>query len=101
MADNQDVEMASPPNPMEPTESLKRPPPDVATTESAHPPQPILPGDSTMTRAEKYERQGGVRLNGDADDFEALPSKRVKLEDTNSGGDARDRRNGEAPIKAE
>jgi len=101
MADNQDIKMASTPNPMEPMESLKRPSPDVATTEAAHPPQPILPGDSTMTRAEKFERQGDVKVNGHADEFEASPSKRVKLENTNSGGDARDRRNGEAPIKAE
>lgn len=59
-------------NPLDPEKPLKRPA-SGEQLEEAHPPQPILPGDSAMTKAEKVERNG-------ADEFEGPSAKRVKRE---------------------
>lgn len=93
-----------PPNPLDPAQELQKPPPGVVTTEPTHPPQPILPGDSAVTRAEKVERHGHPDASpGTANgDFQESPAKRIKLE-TNGSSEVRsdERKKGVAPIKPE
>lgn len=73
---------AIPPNPVDESAALGPPPSGTVTTDPAHPPQPPLPGDSAMTKAEKVERHGlpepaSPRHGGE---FESSPAKRIKLE---------------------
>jgi len=104
------------PNPLEPTQLLKRPL-QGEQLEEAHPPQPIFPEDSAVTKAEKIERNGNsedraptskrIRL-----DAEPKPIANVKVEESASNGnkteagsesktDSRDKIRGIAMIKAE
>ncbi|QSZ29573.1 hypothetical protein DSL72_004089 [Monilinia vaccinii-corymbosi] len=79
------------PDPVQPSQSLKRPL-DGERLEEAHPPQPILPEDSAITKAEKVERGGEPS------------AKRVKTEEKDHkalAADSRERVKGIAPIKAE
>ncbi|KAF7961073.1 hypothetical protein EAE96_000740 [Botrytis aclada] len=88
------------PNPVDPSQSLKRPL-DGEKLEEAHPPQPILPEDSAVTKAEKVERNG---TNGDSVDNGEPSAKRAKIEEQNvkpTATDSRDRIRGIAPVKAE
>ncbi|RAL67904.1 hypothetical protein DID88_008629 [Monilinia fructigena] len=90
------------PNPVEPSQSLKRPL-DGEQLEGAHPPQPILPEDSSITKAEKLERNGP---NVDSVSNGEPSAKRVKTEDqdqktTATDSASRERVRGIAPIKAE
>lgn len=94
-------------NPLNPEKPLKRPTPGERLDE-AHTPQPILPGDSAMIKAEKAERNG-------ADEFEEPSAKRVKREhedastpiiksedhDVTPKTDSRDKVRGIAKIKSE
>lgn len=79
----------------------------------AHPPQPILPTDSAVTKAEQIERNGADAETGEP------ASKRVKLQAPEASadhgepaakkaklahpekGDARDQAKGIAAVKAE
>ncbi|KAJ9646335.1 tRNA-dihydrouridine synthase 3 [Coniosporium tulheliwenetii] len=100
-------------NPLEPSSPLKQPPPDVKSTEGAHPAQPILPGDSATTKAEKVERHGYPVTDATVGDFIDSPAKRTKLSHDNSdpsdtrslnassAPSASERRRGVAPIKSE
>ena len=88
------------PNPVEPSQSLKRPL-DGEQLEEAHPPQPILPEDSAVTKAEKVERNGA---NGSSVSNGEPAAKRVKVQEQDQKStptDSRDRVKGVAPIKAE
>ncbi len=60
------------PNPLEPTQSLKRPL-EGEQLEEAHLPRPVLPEDSAVTKAEKIERNG---VNGRGEPA----AKKVKVE---------------------
>ncbi|ESZ92157.1 hypothetical protein SBOR_7452 [Sclerotinia borealis F-4128] len=87
-------------NPVEPSQSLKRPL-DGEQLEEAHPPQPILPEDSAITKAEKVERNGA---NGDSANNGEPAAKRVRTEEQDhkpTTTDSRDRVRGIASIKAE
>lgn len=86
-------------NPLDPTEPLQRPPPHVVSDE-AHPPQPLFPEDSAVTKAEKLERNGP---GTDAlNDYAEPPAKRVRLEASLDGSVAPSaRQKGVAPIKSE
>jgi tRNA-dihydrouridine synthase 3 len=86
-------------NPLEPSQSLKRPHPD-GLIEESNPAQPPLPGnESATTRAERVER------HGQAEDGTDLPAeKKLKLdtvEDTSLPATESERRKGTAPIKKE
>lgn len=70
--------VSTPVNPLEPSSLLKEPPPE-PLREEAHPPQPPLPEDSAVTKAEKYERHG-LEAEPSTDDLDNPPSKRVKLD---------------------
>ncbi|KAI9714572.1 MAG: hypothetical protein M1812_006377 [Candelaria pacifica] len=70
---------STPVNPLDPSNSLKEPPPELLR-EEAHPPQPPLLEDSAVTKAEKYERHGLID-DTSFDNLENPPSKRVKLDD--------------------
>lgn len=93
-------------NPLEPSSSLKRPLDDVVNKPL---PQPILPEDSAVTKAEKVERSGQVAVNGSQHDITDLAEpaiKRVKLENGEAHAatpriDARDKVKGVALIKEE
>lgn len=87
-------------NPLDPSELLQRPPLNVVT-EPAHNPQPVYPEDSSVTIAEKLERNGP---GADTTD-ESLepPAKRARL-DTNEDQPATtppERRKGVAAVKPE
>lgn len=66
-------------NPLSDAQSPLHRPDAGETTEPAHPQQEVLPGDSATTRAEKTERHGSPRPDGDE-----RPPKRVKLEQDNA-----------------
>lgn len=88
------------PNPVEPSQSLKRPL-DGEQLEEAHPPQSILPEDSAVTKAEKVERNG---TNADFVSNGEPAAKRVRTEEQDNkpiATDSRERVRGIAPIKAE
>lgn len=70
-------------NPLQPGEPLKVPPEPVVSTEPGHAPQPILPGDSATTRAEKVERHGETVLNGTSEHVDAPSPKRRRIDGTN------------------
>ena len=62
-------------DPFDPSQPLDLPNPDLATTNPAHPPQPIYDDtDSGMSKAEKVERHG----------IYSVPSEHEKLEEENS-----------------
>ena len=92
---------ASWPNPLEPTTALIPEPVRGESDSLIHPQAEVAPEDSTVTKAEKFERHAA------ADDFEASSAKRVKLDigDDHDGSNAtatrRERQKGVAPIKAE
>jgi tRNA-dihydrouridine synthase 3 len=94
--------MADDPNPVDGSQSLKRPL-EGEQTEEAHPPQPILAEDSAVTKAEKVERHGAVEGSEET----AEPSaKRTKLEEsgaveTDNASGVPARVKGVARIKAE
>jgi len=67
------------PNPLVPAQSLKRPL-EEEQLEEAHPPQPILPEDSAVTKAEKIERNG---VNG----HEEPAAKKVRFTQTEEVAD--------------
>ncbi len=69
-------------NPLEPEVSLKRPL-EGEQTEEAHPPQPIFPEDSAITKAEKMERNG-VKAEDDSSDLGEAAAKKAKTEDHES-----------------
>ncbi|TVY49802.1 tRNA-dihydrouridine(47) synthase [NAD(P)(+)] [Lachnellula occidentalis] len=97
------------PNPLAPEQSLKRPL-EGQQLEEAHPPQPIFPQDSAVTKAEKIERNG---VNADTveaaeapitSEVSEPPSKRVKVEERTAEAptvDARDKVKGIALVKPE
>jgi tRNA-dihydrouridine synthase 3 len=95
------------PNPLAPEQSLKRPF-EGEQLEEAHPPQPIFPEDSAVTKAEKIERNG---VNGHTAEAPAAveasgepPSKRVKVEEQKEDApkvDTRDKVKGIALVKPE
>ncbi|KUJ24249.1 tRNA-dihydrouridine(47) synthase [NAD(P)(+)] [Mollisia scopiformis] len=69
-------------NPLDPDNPLKRPS-NGEQTEVAHPPQPILPEDSAITKAEKIERNG-IGAEDNATSLRETTSKRAKAEDSDS-----------------
>lgn len=73
---------AVPANPVDESASLAPPPPGTTTTDPAHPPQPPLPGDSALTKAEKVERHGFPEPSspGQGGELEGFSAKRVKLD---------------------
>ena len=79
-------------NPLDPSITLKRPPPD-KQLEEAHPPQPIYPEDSAMTKAEKVERNG-------PEVSEEPSAKRIKLDTEDVKDEISATLNGEAPKVA-
>jgi tRNA-dihydrouridine synthase 3 len=97
------------PNPADPEQSLKRPLLE-DQLEEAHPPQPILPEDSAVTKAEKVERNG-VDVKEEKLNVEAPSAKRIKMEasvqETTANGrednkvDSRDKVKGIALVKPE
>jgi tRNA-dihydrouridine synthase 3 len=64
-------------NPFAPEQALKRPL-EGEQLEEAHPPQPILPEDSAVTKAEKVERNGENVQEHELESEEPA-AKRVKL----------------------
>lgn len=94
-------------NPLDPSEPLRQPPAETVSTEAAHPPQPILPGDSATTKAEKVERHGLPGSNSNSDEFETSPAKRMRLDDnrdrlsTLRTANTPERQKGVAHVKAE
>ncbi|OJD35757.1 trna-dihydrouridine synthase [Diplodia corticola] len=92
-----------PPNPVDESAPLVPPPSGTITTEPAHPPQPPLPGDSAITKAEKVERHGLPEPASPppGGEFERSPTKRVKLDKGQAESSGRDRQKGVAPIKPE
>lgn len=66
------------PNPLHPEKPLKRPL-EEEQKEEAHPPQPIFPEDSAITKAEKVERNGAKAKNGSSSSAEA--TQRTQKED--------------------
>lgn len=94
-----------PPNPLDPSTTLVPPPLDTQL-EEAHPPQPPLPEDSAVTKAEKFERHGQIKQTSCTDDIEAPAAKRVKVHDDASSSEppsinGSGRVKGVVPIKAE
>ncbi|TVY18923.1 tRNA-dihydrouridine(47) synthase [NAD(P)(+)] [Lachnellula arida] len=97
------------PNPIAPEHSLKRPL-EGQQLEEAHPPQPIFPEDSAVTKAEKIERNG---VNADTveaaeapvtSEVSEPPSKRIKVEEQSAETpkvNARDKVKGIALVKPE
>lgn len=87
------------PNPLNPEQSLKRPL-NGEQKEEAHPPQPIFPEDSAVTKAEKIERNG---LSSDTPEASERPPKRVKVDEegTEAPKDSRDKVKGIALVKSE
>lgn len=89
----------------EPTSSIKRP----LEQDNILPKQPVLPGDSVMTKAKKLERSGLIDTNGnhfDGTESAEPESKRVKLDNSKAevGShkvDARDKVKGVALVKEE
>jgi len=95
------------PNPLAPEQSLKRPF-EGEQLEEAHPPQPIFPEDSAVTKAEKIERNGanGHALEAPANSGASgePPSKRVKVGEQKEEAptvDTRDKVKGIALVKPE
>lgn len=95
------------PNPLAPEQSLKRPL-EGQQLEEAHPPQPIFPEDSAVTKAEKIERNGANGHTADAPAGVAAsdepPPKRVKVEEQEEEApkvDTRDKVKGIALVKPE
>jgi tRNA-dihydrouridine synthase 3 len=64
-------------NPLAPEQAFKRPL-EGEQLEEAHPPQPILPQDSAVTKAEKAERNG-ANAEAHGMNSEEPAAKRVKL----------------------
>ena len=94
-------------NPLAPEQSLKRPL-EGEQLEEAHPPQPIFPEDSAVTKAEKIERNGVNWHDGEeapvATEVSEPPPKRVKVEQRETEApkaDARDKVKGIALVKPE
>ncbi|TVY78383.1 tRNA-dihydrouridine(47) synthase [NAD(P)(+)] [Lachnellula suecica] len=92
------------PNPLAPEQSLKRPAEEAQLDTS----QPILPGDSAVTKAEKIEGNGtnGHAVKAEERSAEASepPSKRVKVEEQEVKApktDSRDKVKGIALVKPE
>lgn len=79
-------------NPVEPSEPLQKPASDTITNE-AHPPQPPLPNDSAVTKAEKVERNGADASNSSV--------KRPREPDDDFPSSEPPRKRGVAPIKSE
>lgn len=88
------------PNPLEPSQSLKRPL-DGERTEEAHPPQPIFPEDSAVTKAEKVERNGAIPDSNKNGEPAAKKAKIEEQDNKTAVTDSRERVRGIAPIKAE
>lgn len=89
-------------NPLNPESALKPPPPE-SLREEAHPPQTPYPEDSSVTKAEKFERHG---LASEESRVEHPPAKRLKLDVDEEAspvlnGPTRERQKGVAPIKLE
>lgn len=94
--------MDVPLNPLDPESALKPPPPE-SLREEAHPPQNPYPEDSSVTKAEKFERHG---LVSEESRVEHPPAKRLKLDVDNEEASPvlsgpRERQKGVAPIKLE
>jgi len=89
-------------NPLDPGQSLKRPL-NGEQLEEAHPPQPVLPGDSTVTKSEKLERNGTAEGEKSQLDSNEPAAKRVKLDAAGDTPrvDARDKVKGVALVKPE
>ncbi|KAM3065900.1 tRNA-dihydrouridine synthase 3 [Clarireedia jacksonii] len=86
-------------NPVEPSQPLKRPL-DGEQLEEAHPPQPILPGDSATTKAEQVERNGVTDSFGNGEP--AAKKARLDAPEADSQPTSEvGRVHGIAPIKAE
>lgn len=91
------------PNPLEPTTTLLPGSASAGMEQQVHPQKVVAPGDSAVTRAEKYER------HAEPEDFVESRSKRIKLDvDPEADADAveqeptlSERQKGVAPIKAE
>ncbi len=94
-----------PVNPLDSVSPLKAPPLEPGR-EEAHPPQAPYPEDSSVTKAEKFERHGVATRELGAEGFEQSPAKRIKLDGDNgevstvSNADAPERQKGVAPIKS-
>jgi len=91
------------PNPLDPIQSLKRPS-EREQIEEAHPPQPVLPEDSAVTKSEKLERNGpSADDNTVISDPHEPAAKRVKLNgpEESSKMDPRDKVKGIALVKPE
>jgi tRNA-dihydrouridine synthase 3 len=94
------------PNLLDPDQSLKRSYEEEQAKE-AHPPQPILPEDSAVTKAEKAETNGanGLCHVSSAPDSEEEPAqKKIKLdvpESETPKTDAREKVKGIALVKPE
>jgi len=97
------------PNPLAPEQSLKRPLEGEQSAE-AHPPQPIFPEDSAVTKAEKVEKHGSGSISNGSIEASAAseplnepPSKRIRVEQPKSADkvDSRDRVKGVALVKPE
>ena len=91
-----------PPNPLEPAVTLLGPQdPSTANLagKRAHPQDVQMPGDSAVTKAEKYERHGIEDIVAES------PSKKRKLENQQENGHRdptkSERQKGVAPIKPE
>lgn len=82
-------------NPLNPNEHLHQPAPGVQSS-PAHPPQPIMPEDSAVTKAEKVERNGPQTTPAP----ESVSAKR-KLDDAKEPSLISTRKHGVAPIKPE
>ncbi|TVY29994.1 tRNA-dihydrouridine(47) synthase [NAD(P)(+)] [Lachnellula hyalina] len=96
-------------NPLAPEQPLKRPL-EGQQLEEAHPPQPIFPEDSAVTKAEKIERNGVNANTVEAaeapitSEVSGPPSKRIKVDEQNVEApkvDARDKVKGIALVKPE
>lgn len=70
------------PNPVDPEKSLKRPA-DGEQKEEAHPPQPIFPEDSAITKAEKVERNG-IKVEDDSSTLAKTSTKRTNEADADT-----------------
>ena len=84
-------------NPLDPTTELEQPAASNGLDQAIHPQSTVLPQDSAVTKAEKYERHGLQ------DEVHTSPSKRRRLDfDLESQTVTRSERvKGVAPIKAE
>ena len=104
--DTEGQDSSLPANPLD-SESTLIPPPPEPLREEAHPPQAPLEEDSSVTKAEKFERHGLGARELAGEDHVQSPAKRIKLDGVQAGpatasnSDSYERQKGTAPIKAE